>query len=671
MYQKWQYWNTASRKWLWILVAVGLLASIPVIADRVKTESSSKKVEIVFDYRDLTEAASYQAHPQDYLNEQLDRLQQAGVNSMAMYESTLDDFRKAGRIVTYTTQNVADLEKRLSPANENYTYVVFADKENAEALKPLILRTFTSLGINVKPWSYQGQEGLVVETSPEDAYLKPMQPDPIAMKQLRSKGFFIVPRMSDSLPYNQELTEEMLASFQQNGVKRILFEGDSVKGFTDNEKEHSLAAFAKLLNKYDIGLAAIENLKKPQAGFNKLAYDIHYNVVRLYSLSDKDATLDVETLADRFALATKDRNICMLYLNTAPSRSVAEAKVKDSVDNLIHSLDKPGNAVQRMEKKGFELGQAEPFQVVDSSIQRYLKMLVVLGALALFSIMVSYFVPALTLLAYVLGLVGSAGLYVLNSSLMEQGLALLAAISGPTVAMIIAVRTIRIKREQKLELSVGQRLTQTLILYIQTAILSLAAVPFVIALLNSIAYSLVLNQFRGVSLLHILPIFLAAIYIFFYRGVSIRGEISKLLRTPITVLWVIALAVIGAAGFYYLTRTGNAGTVSNTELVFRNFLENAFGVRPRNKEFLMAHPLFIAGIFLALKYRKAIYLLIIAAIGQASMVDTFAHIHSPAALSLSRGLLGLGLGLVLGIIAIVVWQVLEGCWKKWSPQLKR
>lgn len=271
MYQKWQYWNTASRKWLWILVAVGLLASIPVIADRVKTESSSKKVEIVFDYRDLTEAASYQAHPQDYLNEQLDRLQQAGVNSMAMYESTLDDFRKAGRVVTYTTQNVADMEKRLSPANENFTYIVFADKENAEALKPLILRTFTSLDINVKPWTYQGQEGLVVETSPEDAYLKPMQPDPIAMKQLRSKGFFIVPRMSDSLPYNQELTEEMLASFQQNGVKRILFEGDSVKGFTDNEKEHSLAAFAKLLNKYDIGLAAIENLKnRKQASISSL-----------------------------------------------------------------------------------------------------------------------------------------------------------------------------------------------------------------------------------------------------------------------------------------------------------------------------------------------------------------------------------------------------------------
>lgn len=669
MYQKWQYWNTASRKWLWILVVLGLVASIPVIADRVKTESSSKKVEIVFDYRDLTEAASYQAHPQDYLNEQLDRLKQAGVNSMAMYENTLDDFRKAGRVVTYTSQNVADLEKRLSPANENFTYVVFTDKENAEALKPLIVRTFTSLGINVRPWSYQGQEGLVVETSPEDAYLKPMQPDPIAMKQLRDKGFFIVPRMSDSLPYNQELTEEMLASFQKNGVKRILFEGDSVKGFTDNEKKHSLAAFAKLLNKYDIGLAAIENLKKPQAGFNRLAYDIHYNVVRLYSLSDKDSTLDVETLADRFALATKDRNIRMLYLNTSPTRSVAEAKVEDSVDNLIHTLDEPGNAIQRIEKKGFELGQAEPFQVVDSSIQRYLKMVVVLGALAFISIMVSYFVPALTLLAFALGLVGSAGLYVLNSSLMEQALALFAAISGPTIAMIIAVRTVRMKREQ--ELSPGKRLAQTLILYVQTAILSLAAVPFVIALLNSIAYSLVLNQFRGVSLLHIVPIFLAAVYIFFYRGVSIREEVSRLLRTPITVLWIIVLAVIGVAGMYYLSRTGNAGNVSSVELAFRNFLENAFGVRPRNKEFLLAHPLFIAGTFLALKYRNAIYLLIIAAIGQASMVDTFAHIHSPAALSLSRGLLGLGLGLLLGIIAIVVWQVLEGCWKKWSPQLKR
>lgn len=37
-----------------------------------------------------------------------------------------------------------------------------------------------------------------------------------------------------------------------------------VKGFNDDAEKKSLTAFAELLNKYDIGFAAIEGLKAPQ-----------------------------------------------------------------------------------------------------------------------------------------------------------------------------------------------------------------------------------------------------------------------------------------------------------------------------------------------------------------------------------------------------------------------
>lgn len=105
-------------------------------------------------------------------------------------------------------------------------------------------------------------------------------------------------------------------------------------------------------------------------------------------------------------------------------------------------------------------------------------------------------------------------------------------------------------------------------------------------------------------------------------------------------------------------------------MVMRTFLENTFHVRPRNKEIAM-HPLFLLGIFLSIRYRNAVYIMIFAVIGQLSMVDTFAHIHSPMKISLARDLLGLGIGFILGLIAIVVWQIAEGCWKKWSPRLKQ
>ncbi|MGN7169637.1 DUF5693 family protein [Paenibacillus cellulositrophicus] len=671
MHQKWQRWNTASRKWLWILVVLGIIAAIPVIYDRYRTESSSNNVELVYNYRGLVETASYQAHPEEYLQQQLDQLKAAGVTSMAMFESTLDDFKKSRRIMMFNAGDVASMTKSVIPTNDNYTYILFTNEENAGRLSPLIEDTFTGIGIGVKPWEFNGQKGLILETSPEDAVLKPMQPDPIAFEMLRSKGFNIVPRMSDSLPYNQEAMDKLLAYYQANGVKRVLFEGDSVKGFNDNEDMNSLQGFANLLNQYGIGIAAIENLKQPQKGLSKLAYDTDYNVARLYSLSDRDAAaLSPETIADRFALATKDRNIRMLYINVAPSRNMTKATITDSVDNIVKTLQEPGNAIKQMENNGFKMGQAGAFHIYDSAGQRYFKMVVVLGGVAFVALLVSYFIPALTLIAFVLGLIGSAGLYVLKPTLFEQALALLVAISAPTIAVLLAVRKLNEMNAANAGLTSGRRFAHAVVIYIKTAIISLSAIPFVIALLNNITYSLVLNQFRGVSLLHLAPIGLIAIYVVLYRGGKPLQQIGKLFRTPITLTWVVAAGVIGVLGLYYLSRTGNGGSVSSIEMTLRTVLENTFHVRPRNKE-LVAHALFLLGIFVSLRYRNVVYLMIFAVIGQLSMVDTFAHIHSPMKISFVRDLLGLGLGFIFGLIAIGVWQVLEGCWKRWVPPLRR
>ncbi|MGV2686797.1 hypothetical protein GNF82_21250, partial [Clostridium perfringens] len=109
MVQNWKRWNTAARKWLWILVVLGVAAALPVGYDRLQTESTSKKVELVFDYRDLLDVAVYQSKPQDFVSEQLDRLKDAGVISMALYESTLDELVKSRRISVYDGQQGADL----------------------------------------------------------------------------------------------------------------------------------------------------------------------------------------------------------------------------------------------------------------------------------------------------------------------------------------------------------------------------------------------------------------------------------------------------------------------------------------------------------------------------------------------------------------------------------
>ncbi|UQZ33867.1 hypothetical protein C2I18_10215 [Paenibacillus sp. PK3_47] len=678
MQQKWQHWNTASRKWLWIIVVIGVLAALPVVYDRLQTEKSSKTVEFVFDYRDLVEAASYRANPQDYISEQLDRLKEAGVQSMAIYENTLEDFRRARRLMMWGAADVANLTDTVIPQNENYTYVLFTSAENSAALKPVIKEVFSGLNIATEDWNFRGQQGMIIKTPLEDATLKPLQPDPITLEMLHDRGFTIIPRLVDSLVYNQEAVEKLLDRYAELGVKRVLFEGESVKGFTDDPEMDSLTSFGELLKERGIGIAAIENIKAQQKGFSKLAYQLDYNVTRLYSLSEGDSRLSPEVISDRFALATKDRNIRMIYLNTIPARDTTKAQITDTLDNLVESLSGPDGAVAKIEDNGFTLGQATAFEVVDSSWQRYFKLVAVIGAVSMVALLVSYFIPWLTLPAWAVGLLGSAGLLLVRPALFEQALALAVAISAPTVAIILAVRKIneqgpplRGQGAGYKVMSPKRRLTHSLVLYVKTALISLSAVPFVIALLNNITYALVLNQFRGVSLLHLAPIGLVALYVLLYRGEFAFNKTGKLIRTPITLAWVIVAGVVAIIGWYYLTRTGNSGSTLPFEKAFRTFLENTVGVRPRNKEFLLAHPLFILGAFMAYKYRNAAFIMIIAVIGQLSMVDTFAHIHSPVMISLIRGLLGLGLGLVIGIIAVGVWQIVERCWKRWSPLLKR
>ncbi len=669
--QKWRQWNKAASKVLWILVILGIVASLPVAYDRIRTEGTSKNVEMIFDYRDLIQVSSYQGNPNAFINEQLDVLQEAGIHTMAIYQATLTELSNSRRITVYSEQDAARLTGKVLTANENATYLLFTDAESQSRIEPIIRKAFASQEIAVADWSLNGRNGLKIATPLQNAVLKTMEPDPISMERLEQKGFHLLPRLGNSAIYDQEALASLLDRFKAAGVDRILFDGEETPGYAEEPEDRHLDEFAQLLNERGIGIAAIENLRGAQRGFETLAKETNYNVARLYSLSGRDSALDPDILADRFALAAKDRNIRMMFIHTAVQTNSVEGKITDTIENIVESLEGPEGAIQRIQNYGFEMGTASAFDVAEMAGQNYFRWIAIIGAVALVALLVSIFVPPLTLLSFVLGLVGVAGLYVLRPHVMEQALALFAAISAPTIAMVFAVRKIDRLHEIGQTMSTGRRLAHSILLFLRTSAMSLMAVPFIIALLHHVTYQLVLDQFRGVSLLHLAPIALTALYVLFYRKNSAFGSVGKIMRMPVTIAMVVIVAIAGVAGLYYLSRTGNSGSASSLEIAFRNLLENTVGVRPRTKEFLLGHPIFIAGIFVALKYRHAIYVLIIASIGQLSMVDTFAHIHTPIWISLVRDLLGIGFGIIVGLVFVLLWQIIERCWKKWSPLLAR
>lgn len=675
-------WNQLALKGLWWLVILGILASIPIVYERYQTEQQSgRKVEFVMDYRDLLEISDTQTDPRTFVSDQLLKLKQHGVGSMAVYEATLNELKLSRRIEVFSSRDATALMQAPFSPGENFTYILFTETDSQRRLQPLIEQTFNELGVRTRPWSFKNQPGMIIEMAMDEAMLKTMDPDPVALQMLKDEGFSIVVRMSNRRPFDANRMDALLAELRKFGVKRFIVDGETVPGFVSEKDTDNLDKMGELMRKHGIGLAAIELQKTEQKGFAGLAKRIHHNVVRLHSFTENDAQKLTENLseeelngriqgvADRFVLAVKDRNIRMVFLNARAVKNVDRGLILHPLDSIYAALDGQDGAIPRIEASGYTMGQAEAFQYVYSGWQNAAKVLVWTGAVALIALTIAYFVPELTLALFLLGMLGSAGLLVLSTGLFAQALALGAGIFAPTLAIMMAIRACR----EKWDRPEGSRIAFALLLLLRTTLVSAIGILFIAGLLNQITYMLVLQQFRGVSVLHLVPISLAGIYwLLFSEKMTYKERVLRgrhILTANISVLWVIAAAVIAAAGFYYLSRTGNEGQASALERYFRSFLENTLGVRPRTKEFLISHPIFILGAYLSYKYRSALLLILAGVIGQVSVVDTFAHLHTPLIISSIRVVYGLAFGTLIGLGLIAAWEIMARSWRRWAPRL--
>jgi hypothetical protein len=183
----------------------------------------------------------------------------------------------------------------------------------------------------------------------------------------------------------------------------------------------------------------------------------------------------------------------------------------------------------------------------------------------------------------------------------------------------------------------------------------------IVGLLAETPFLIKAGTVRGVKLAHALPLLL--VLVFYTAWVVGRWDFWREWLTH-PVLWgqaLLALVVLGSVGLM-LIRTGNEapGAVPDWELRLRALLESVMQVRPRTKEFLIGHPALVVGAWLLLTGRTRFLPLVmfLATIGQASMVNTFCHLHSPLLVSLQRTGWGILLGVGLGLLALGVLRPL-------------
>jgi len=196
--------------------------------------------------------------------------------------------------------------------------------------------------------------------------------------------------------------------------------------------------------------------------------------------------------------------------------------------------------------------------------------------------------------------------------------------------------------------------------------------------ISSISYMLEIGIFRGVKVSQLLPIAYFAIAYLAYFGYGDRKavpgnlepeDLKDMLNSNIK-LWMLFLALIlGGAGAYYIMRTGHDSSieVSSYEMLFRNELENVLVARPRTKEFLFAFPAIMMMVYSSVRrFRKwAIVFGIAGVVGVTSVINTFEHIRTPLYLGVIRTGYSLLFGIIIGIIAILIFEGFYGAYNRY------
>ena len=149
---------------------------------------------------------------------------------------------------------------------------------------------------------------------------------------------------------------------------------------------------------------------------------------------------------------------------------------------------------------------------------------------------------------------------------------------------------------------------------------------------------------------------------------DIRKTLRDLWNAEIN-LGTLGLALIALAAIaLVLSRRGNTPSVgvSATEAKVRAALQDSI-IRPRTKELLL-HPAALLGTAKGWPLWFSNLLLIAGVIGQGSIIDSFAHYHTPLLISLLRTVNGIFWGGLIGFIIIPVSVIARGLMARTNAQ---
>jgi len=335
------------------------------------------------------------------------------------------------------------------------------------------------------------------------------------------------------------------------------------------------------------------------------------NFVRVHAIKSRELDrLGFEGALARWERAVQERTIRLLWVTEH--------------ERFPHYVERLSRRIARL---GMTLGQPSAPAPFENS---YLIYLAIGAGFVSFIVLVlmSFLQPSVTALFFG-GMIGMGALALLGCwdfELARQALASMIAVLAPWLLLLLC----------KEQLS-GWKLLLAVALSSSGAGLAMAA------LLSDLPYFLKITEFRGVKLALIAPPVLIVL-----TELGRWRELGWSKLTTSRGAWLIPAVGLGLL-FLVLERSGNLPAIpaARWEEFLRERLEDWLTARPRFKEFLVGHPALV--LWKSDRNLSQLGLLALGALGPASIINTFAHLHTPLGLSLWRTLNGLVLGLLIGV----------------------
>lgn len=643
------------KKILWTLVIVSIIASIPLIYERVKVEQENTGYELVVPYDQMISMveASRVVMSEEKIFQQL---HDAGIRTIAIEPLTIRTLAEKGIVSRVTALDIlhehADSVGELPEIPGMYLQVFDEEspfyKQMLEHVAYEMSLDEYLIGDAIETFRYEDKQYLFIPYE-HRGFKTPIGFDFNEIEKLTKAGFQILPRLENTYNFIEEenhyIYDELNRLHDTYGVNKLLFSGTDVVGFG---KTTALKTFAKQMK--ELGFAPVTIDFNDQDGMLQLlSYGkMREDVVRLFSMgigkgTEKSA---VPRELDKAIRAYKERNIRLLFMNPLKRNPDVNQHYQHPEEALkgLEALVALGEGIQA--KIGSENnGVASPYGHLQQPL--WAKLIIGIGIAAFIGLFVQGLLPKLSLVAVIATLLIYIGYLGTGMGMLLKGLALIVTI----VAAMYAVFSARQVNGTK----------GILITYVKSAFIGLIGAWFVISMLYGTEYLVKTDYFRGVKVLSALPLLI---------GVPILlGPFFKwLLAQPIRYWHAAVLAVVGAVLLFYVMRTGNEGVILPFEAQFRQLLEDVLYVRPRTSEFLVGFPLFMLGIYLTSKKKRfAPLFLAFGFIAFASMVGTFTHLHTPVLISALRTFYSLVLGGLFGGVLIGIYMFAE---KKLYPLIK-